>query len=240
MDSSQELKKEGAVNLFISYSHEDESYRKKLEKHLARLEDRGVINIWSDRKITAGTEWEKDIERNIESAHVIILLISSEFLASGYCSGVEMARAFEKHEAGEVRVIPVILRPVDWSDERFAKLQVLPKNGKPVSDWHPQDKAWVQVVKQIKSVRKEILRSRGSAFISSKNSGGGFKGVHQLIPTPVLHPVGRRNEIKRVVQTLQSYTSVAITGIAGVGKTTPYGKYPIRKIPNTVISAFTG
>src|SRR6185436_6857605 len=95
----------------------------------------GEIEGWQDRKITAGEEWAREIDENLESAQIVLLLISAAFLSSDYCYGIEMKRALEKHDSGKARVIPIILRPVDWSGAPFAKLQALPKDAKPVTKW---------------------------------------------------------------------------------------------------------
>ena len=91
--------------------------------HLSNLRRQGVIREWHDRKIGSGTEWAKEIDEHLNSAEVILLLISSDFIASEYCHEIEMKRAMERHESGEARVIPVILRSVDWSGLIFSKLQ---------------------------------------------------------------------------------------------------------------------
>lgn len=101
------------LQLFYSYSHKDEEFRNELEVHLWGLKRQGLISGWHDRKIGAGANWSEEISRNLESSHVILLLISANFIASEYCYEKEMVRAMEKHDAGESRVIPVIIRNVD-------------------------------------------------------------------------------------------------------------------------------
>jgi hypothetical protein len=92
----------------------------------------------------------------LNSARVILLLISADFLASPYCYDVEMKRALERHEAGEVRVIPIILRPCDWHASPFSKLQALPKDGKPVTEWQPQDKGFTDAARGIRAAVVEL------------------------------------------------------------------------------------
>src|SRR3712207_4117256 len=92
------------IELFYSYSHEDEELRKKLETHLALLRRQGIISEWHDRKILAGQEWAGEIDEHLNSAQLILLLISADFIASNYCYDKEMTRAMERHEAGEARV----------------------------------------------------------------------------------------------------------------------------------------
>jgi len=94
-----------------------------------------LISIWHDRRIGAGREWGEEIDEHLQSADVILLLVSPSLLASDYCYGIEIRRALERHEAGEARLIPVILRPVDWQRAPFGKLQALPKDARPVTDF---------------------------------------------------------------------------------------------------------
>src|SRR6266446_4956615 len=99
------------VEVFYSYAHEDEPFRKELETHLGTLRRQGLITQWHDRNIGAGTDWAQEINAHLNTAHIILLLISSDFIASEYCYSIEMTRAIERHKAGTARVIPIILRP---------------------------------------------------------------------------------------------------------------------------------
>src|SRR5205085_5518386 len=142
------------IEIFYSYAHEDEALRKELEKHLTSLQRQGIIAGWHDRLISAGTEWEHEIDSHLNTAGIILLLISASFISSKYCYSIEMKRALERHDAREARVIPIILRPVYWKNMRFGKLQVLPTEGKPVdsSQWHNHDEAFANIVEGIHKV----------------------------------------------------------------------------------------
>ncbi len=138
------------IGLFYSYSHKDEALRDELEEALALLKRQGLIAGWHDRRIGAGDEWQGAIDKNLNEAQVVLLLVSSSFLASDYCWDVETKRAVERHDRGEARVIPVILRPCDWHDAPFAKLQGLPRDAKAVTSWANKDEAWTDVAKGIR------------------------------------------------------------------------------------------
>jgi internalin A len=148
----------GAVRLFYSYSHKDESLRNELETHLKLLQRVGLIEAWHDRKIEAGDDWKKEIDKNLEDADIILLLVSADFIASDYCYEKEMKRALERHEKKEARVIPVIVRDVNWKIAQFAKLQPLPKDGKAVTTWPDRDTAWRNVSEGIEKVVEEIRK----------------------------------------------------------------------------------
>ena len=151
------------VEVFISYAHEDERYREQLGAHLGQMRNEGIISEWHDREIVAGKEWAGEIDKHIEIAQIILLLVSPDFLASEYCREIEMRRAMERHEAGEARVIPVIIRPADWNSAPFAKLQGLPKDGKPVTKWGNRDEAWLSVAKGIRRVIEQLESSSRAA-----------------------------------------------------------------------------
>jgi len=144
------------IEIFYSYAHEDEELRDELEKHLSILKRKGVIQGWHDRRIGAGREWEDEIDTHLNTAHVILLLISADFLASDYCYDVEMKRAMERHQAGEARVIPVILRPCDWEDALFGKLQALPMDAQPITSWPNRDEAFLDVARGIRGAVEEL------------------------------------------------------------------------------------
>jgi len=145
-----------AIRLFYSYSHKDEKLREQLVNHLSLLKRRGVISNWFDRRIGAGTEWKDQIDRNIELAQIILLLVSPDFLASHYCYDIEMTCAMQRHKNKEARVIPVILRPCDWPDAPFGVLQALPKDAKPVTTWSNRDEAWLDISQGIRLACQEI------------------------------------------------------------------------------------
>jgi len=148
------------ISLFYSYAHVDATLRDELDKHLSLLRQGGFIAQWYDRNISAGTDWVDQIDQHLNTAHIILLLISSDFLASTYCYSIEMKSALERHKAGEARVIPILLRPVDWQDAPFAKLQVLPQNASPVTTWTDRDLAFRDIAIQLRKVVKELQESQ--------------------------------------------------------------------------------
>lgn len=145
-----------AIRVFISYSHKDESLRNELLTHLKLLQRQGIVDTWDDRRIDSAEDWRLKVDENLERADIILLLVSADFLASDYCYEKEVARALERHENGEVKVIPIIVRDVNWMRTPFAKLQVLPKDGKAISKWQDKDSAWREVSEGITIAAKEL------------------------------------------------------------------------------------
>ncbi len=159
------------LKLFISYAHEDSRLRARLAKHLALLKNRGVLASWYDGEIVAGQEWEAAIFDQLNTADIILLLISADFLASPYCYGREMQRALERHDAKEARVIPVLLQPVDdFGHAPFAKLQAVPidanKRLKAVTEWPHRERAYAKIAEGIRQAADQLLAARGNPSLA--------------------------------------------------------------------------
>ena len=103
----------------------------------------------------------EEIDRNLEAADVILLLVSADFISSDYCYNLEMQRALERHNTGDAIVVPIIVRNVDWHDAPFARLQALPRNGKAVTTWDDRDTAWRDVSEGLKRLINEIQGRKG-------------------------------------------------------------------------------
>jgi formylglycine-generating enzyme required for sulfatase activity len=141
-----------AIEIFFSYARKDELLRDEFAKHLKPLRNEGIIKDWHDREIPPGAEWQNEIDRHLESAQIILLLISADFLASDYCYSVELKRALERHDNQEATVIPVILRSCDWKRTKFGKLAALPTDGKAIKSWSDLDEAFTDVVTGLRSM----------------------------------------------------------------------------------------
>ncbi|MGD1900301.1 MAG: tetratricopeptide repeat protein [Phormidesmis sp.] len=210
------------VRVFFSYAQEDEVLRNELAKHLRLMERQGAIATWSDCEITAGSERAEQINENLNSADIILLLISSDFLASDYCWDVEMRRAIERHEIGEAKAIPIILRAVEWEASPFAKLQTLPRNGKPVKSWPDRDEAFTNITSELRRTIDSFSAAQEGLLESERSS----TIVHDKfpandLPRTSIKLIGRDSEkskLRKILQTDSRSTVVALTGMPGVGK----------------------
>jgi TIR domain len=149
--------KRAGIRAFVSYSHRDERFREHLASHLAILKRQGLIELWHDRIIAPGEHLYDAIDAHLEQSELVLLLISSDFLASDYCYAEEMRRALVRHERGLTRVIPIIVRPVDWGGAPFASLKALPKDGKAVTSWSNRDEAFRDVAVGIRAAIEDLI-----------------------------------------------------------------------------------
>jgi Flp pilus assembly protein TadD len=144
------------IHVFYCYAREDKAFRDQLDRHLSNLRRQKQITTWYDREISPGTDWEQEIDIHLSTAHLILLLVSPDFMDSDYCYGIEMKKALERHERGTARVVPIILRPVDWEDAPFSHLQVLPTDALPIASWRDRDEAFADVARYIRKTVKEL------------------------------------------------------------------------------------
>lgn len=145
------------LKVFLSYAHEDEAMKTQLDRHLVMLRRNEKIDVWQDRQIMAGAEWDASILKELAEADIILLLISVDFNNSQYIWDKELKIAMERHAKNEARVIPVILRTCEWSGMPYAKLQALPTGAKPITGFANADEAYTDVARGIRAVVEYML-----------------------------------------------------------------------------------
>lgn len=152
------LIKRDRVRIFLSYDNSDEKLLHELEKQLSTFKRNQLIETWNNQKVLAGQIWDDAIAQKLNGADVILLLVSSNFIANDKCYEHEMKIALSKHEKGTAVVLPILLRHCNWEDTDFGKLPVLPTNRKPITDryWSTHSEAFNNVILGIKKVLKEI------------------------------------------------------------------------------------
>jgi tetratricopeptide (TPR) repeat protein len=154
------LQSSETINIFFSLSpvSQDRNLFEKLRRHLSALKRLGLINLWYDSEIDPGKKIGESIRSYLSQADIFVLLLSSDFFDSDRCVEVEMAYALKQYAAQAAPVIPVLLRPVEFSGFPLDQYQPLPVNGKPISDWSNLDMALTEVVKGIRQVVEKLAR----------------------------------------------------------------------------------
>ncbi|AQR65197.1 hypothetical protein BXU06_09090 [Aquaspirillum sp. LM1] len=148
------------LKVFISYAHEDDKHRIALGEQLAPLIRNGTFTVWHDRCLSGGQEWAGQIDQHLAESQIVLLLLSRHFLASDYCSDVEVKQALAMHHAGQARVVPVVLKHCTWQHSPLKILEALPLDGEPVvqseSERDAQDQRYLQVVEGLVRVAREL------------------------------------------------------------------------------------
>jgi len=137
---------------FISYAHKDTRRCDELREHLAQLVRERLIDIWHDGLIDQRVPWDEDIKDHLRTAEIILLLVSARFLASHYIWEIEIMEAMRRYKTRETIVLPVIIGKCDWETACFAKLNAVPRHGKPISGSRDRrDYGWTEVAKKVRS-----------------------------------------------------------------------------------------
>jgi len=217
------------IEVFCSYAHQDESHLQELKTHLSGLQRQGRISTWYNRQINAGTSKAEAIDTHLETASLVLLLVSADFLTSNYCFEVEMRQAMQRHETSVALVLPIIVRPCDWTHTPFAKLQCLPRNGQPVTKWADRDDAWNDVVAGIRRALDDLPLLVASAPRTAIVTLSSTSQSLWNIPYPS-NPffTGQDALLTRLADTLKTGQPQAISGLGGVGKTQIAVEYAYR------------
>lgn len=156
--------------IFISYAHEDESFKDALVKHLSGISRNGLVQIWTDTTIQPGQEWDQEIRSALHAADIILFLVSADFMASNYIHNIEIAQAIERHNSGRVVIVPVIIRPCDFRSLPLKKFQALPKNSIAVTKWSDQDEAYLNIVQGIKMLITAEQSQQSNTVLTSQET----------------------------------------------------------------------
>ena len=160
------------MKVFISYSHRDEEAVQRLKTHMAVLERGRKIETWHDRRLLAGSTIDREIDEQLEACELFLAFVSPDFLASNYCYSREMEVALERHDAGETRVVPIIVEPCDWLSTPLGKIKAVPKDGEPIAKWENPNDAYLDVVNELRRI------------IESNESEGGTATDRSSRPSP--------------------------------------------------------
>jgi tetratricopeptide (TPR) repeat protein len=209
-----------AVSVFLSYAKKDEGLLQELETHLSGLKRQGLVSTWYSRLIAPGSNVSQEIEKRLGEASIILLLVSANFMASNYCYEVEMERAMEREAAGQARVIPIIVRPVDWESAPFRHLLPLPTDAKAISTWRNRDKAFVDVVAGIRRAIEDL------SLLPASVTRTALPEIWNIPYSRNSFFTGRDELLLRLYEKLQkgqamalSQSPQAISGLGGIGKT---------------------
>ncbi|MEO0973713.1 MAG: toll/interleukin-1 receptor domain-containing protein, partial [Pseudomonadota bacterium] len=128
------------MDVFISYSHKDREWKDRVVSFLEGLRRQGYLEYrtWSDEEIRPGQDWPAVIHQAIERAHVAILLLSADFLASEFINETEIVALLDRREAGYLDIVPVVARPCPWQLVKWlAQIQLHPADATPLSGCEP-------------------------------------------------------------------------------------------------------
>ncbi|WP_321500739.1 leucine-rich repeat domain-containing protein [Breoghania sp.] len=169
----------GDLRLFISYCHKDRAALERLLTHLKPDLDHFRIDVWFDDRLTAGTQWDDTIRREIQRADLFLLLLSPDFLASSYIMDTEWPEIERARQSRDAFVAPVLAKKCSFK-RRFGALHVRPQDGngnlKAIAAWKPQDEGHYRAAQQLSA---DIHQWRNKPPEGTNDPGG-----LRLVATP--------------------------------------------------------
>jgi len=193
--------------IFIAYSSKDIDYLNALRNHLKSLEHSGKVRVWYDGEIDAGSDWAESTRKALEAANIILLLISADAIASDYFYSEQLQASLGRYQAGEAYLVPIIVRPCHWQAMPVGQLQMLPRNGNPVSSWPNQDEAWAEVVFYLEKVVQKVL---GKSMASNAP-----KILRAEAPLSPKQPFTSRNDRRSRLTIWVISLIIVLTGVIG-------------------------
>jgi hypothetical protein len=144
------------VRIFVSYSHRDARWLDRLRVHLKPLEREGLIDLWDDTRIRAGSLWREQVDAALDSARVAVLLISGDFLASDFIADNELPPLLEAADRDGCRIMPLLVQPSLFEQTQLSRFQAVNRDGSalgelPAAD---QEKILVRLAKEIAALVK--------------------------------------------------------------------------------------
>ncbi len=209
------------IEIFCCYAREDQNLLEKLKISLAPLQNQSLIStIWSDTNINPGTDWEKEIHQHLNTAQIILLLVSPDFIASNYCYSVELAQAMKRHEKEQAQVIPIILRPTHLKGAPFVNLQMLPTGARPITSWKDPDDAFLDIVQGVEGAVEALIKraeerkrlrqeqARMISLFGYETDGG----ITSALWTDPIHPELEETTFQQWCGTKRAFTEKEIAG----------------------------
>jgi energy-coupling factor transporter ATP-binding protein EcfA2 len=172
------------LSMYYCYNPVDRAFCQALDVHLSPLKRKGWIETWDDQQIPAGQEWKREQEAHLSTAHLLVLLVSADFLASE--AGTHLIEvALQRQQAGEAIVIPILVRSANWEETDLQILHLLPREQKAITTWPDQDAIWREVARDVQRV---VETMRQWVFVVSSPEDQGFvqRLQQDMIPSGVL------------------------------------------------------
>jgi TIR domain len=145
------------LRIFCGYAHEDKALFEQLKTALAVPIRQEAVSVWHYGDLLPGAQWESEIERELNTADIILLLISPAFIASDYCWSKEMQWAIARNTRGDARVIPILGKTTsDWKTTPLGTLQALPTEARPICTWRNRDEAFANVADGLLNVIHQV------------------------------------------------------------------------------------
>lgn len=157
--------------LFISYSKEDLRMVDKFIEHLSALKLDGKVADWYCTELTAGSDWNHEIQEHFDAADIVCFMISPNFMKTKYIHEHEIKKAFERKAKGDnLKIVPIILDFCKWTTKvnNLGDFTALPYMAKPVADFKNENMAWYIIQECLRLMIEKDLNPTSEDFYNTQ------------------------------------------------------------------------
>ncbi|MDR4469904.1 MAG: SUMF1/EgtB/PvdO family nonheme iron enzyme [Nitrospira sp.] len=149
----------GREKIFVSYSHKDTPDLEALKTLLMPKIRDGTISFWDDALIEPGNKWRENIDEELSSATIALLLVSDHYFASDFIVDSEFIPILDRAKNDGLRVYWMLLRPCLWEKTKIKEYQALHDTNKPLSKLTP-DERQEELIKICNKIVKMVEEGR--------------------------------------------------------------------------------
>jgi hypothetical protein len=197
--------------IFISYAHADEPEKPAegevqwltfVRRYLQPAVKDGIFDLWVDRKMMGGTDWDPEIERKLRACDIFILLVSTHSMASDYIIDKEIAIIEERQAIDDgVYFYPLLLTPTpDAGLKKVKGKNLRPRDARPFSSftYHERLQHMTEAANEIATIARQIFDRRGAREPSRSHVHPAYVHIGGLPETAYERLVGRERELQRL------------------------------------------
>lgn len=147
---------ENPFKIFLAYSFYDDVEKSKLDRQLAVLKRRGMIDVFSETGVEAGSDINETTLEHLNTAQIVLLFVTENLF---YDASKLIDAAVKRYEREAIMLIPIYVKKCVIEDEKFAQLEPLPRkhlhNGQIwrfVNEWNNQDMAYYEIAKGLRDL----------------------------------------------------------------------------------------
>jgi tetratricopeptide (TPR) repeat protein len=146
--------------LYITGDPEEADLQAQIENY---LKQQGIALSVQTYNVNSASSETVDLER----VDVVLLLVSP-FFPREYFAHQDMQLLLQRQQAGNLCIIPILIRPTAWFDLPFAHIQALPRSErdgvKPLSLWRNRGLAISKILADIKAMTSNFMQGLLNRF----------------------------------------------------------------------------
>jgi hypothetical protein len=158
-EAAEQETSQAPVRAVFLYDQADQPWKVLLDKHLAVLKRTEGIHTWDESMISVGAV-DEQVRQQLDQANLILLLVSSDFLASDKLYNEQLRQALQRSGEGRAYIIPILVRPCVWEGAVFSKSKfILPRKQVPIAAWEDKDAACRSIVLELEKYLPIIVEN---------------------------------------------------------------------------------